>query len=215
MAAGSGGFSTPAAAPPKIGPTLAPDQVDPAKRKEIEALDAAAKEIQEPLAGIGDPVAANPEALPPERSAYSEEDKKAFVRAILGDKPFAKTYTLFGDVRVTFVDSMQAAYNTLPNIIRADIDAGLAQNFGSDDVGELVNRYLAALTVRDVISASGKAIKAYKEPAVTKLHERVAELLMLPRPLFLALVNAASDFDSLINGMVERAAVENFWRTGG
>jgi len=206
------GFTQPAAAPPKIGPTLAPAQVDPEKRREIEELDAVAKELKQPIEGIGDAP-----SLPPQGgTAYSEEDKKSFVRAILGSQPFAKPYTLFGGIRVTFVDAPAEAYGMLPTVIKADMTAGLAPKLGQDDdANELVARYLAALTVRDILGPNAKPIKAFKEPDLTKLNERVKELLELPRPLFLAVVNAAMDFDSLINGLVERAAVANFWQTGG
>ena len=207
------GFTTPAAAPPKIGPTIPLAEADPAKRKEIEELDKVAKELKEPLEGIGE---AAPSLPPQPGTAYSDDDKKAFVRALLAGKPFAKPYTLFGEFRVTFSDSPQEAYAALPDVIRADITAGLAPNAGNDDaVGDLVSRYLAALSVRDILGPGGKSVRTYKEADVTKLNERVKDLLTLPRPLFLAVVNAASDFDTLVNGLIERAATENFWRTGG
>ena len=71
------------------------------------------------------------------------------------------------------------------------------------------------MSLRDILGPGGKSVRTYKEADVTKLNERVKDLLTLPRPLFLAVVNAASDFDTLVNGLIERAATENFWRTGG
>ena len=207
---------------PKIADTVVLSRADVERQKEYGELAQVQAELTEvdntklDLEGDGQAAARAPvPAVDPvfsEFSGASHDDKTSFVRAILGDKPFSKTYTLFGVVAVKFNsrtgDATESVYQTL-----TDDSAGGKISTDNAALWQLwLDRYMLASTLVE-IKQVGLAAKTYVDTG--NLHDRVRVLLELAQPLFHAILGASRDFEALVSHLTENAQHPDFWPAGG
>lgn len=142
---------------------------------------------------------------PPEKpeTPVDDADKRAFVRAILGNKAFEKTYPLFGgEVEVLFVDRTSDEMDK----IFASLEALEDEKWNKE-----ADILCLCSALREIKQKTGR--NAFAPGA--DLAERKKELTKLPRPLYEALLDTSRDFEALINRMIERSRDSDFWQAGG
>lgn len=136
-----------------------------------------------------------PEVLP--------EDKHAFVRALLADRQFEKTFHLFGSVEALFVDRTTA--ESVKLFERLD-------KIESDEEWSLAaDKYCLATTLRE-LKRGTNGRNAY--PPTDEWDKRLEEFRGLAKPLYDALVDASRQFEALVKHMVSKAADPDFWPGG-
>lgn len=156
------------------------------------------QEDTRPLPALGNP----PE---PEKKELEVDpaDKRAFVRAVLGNKSFEKIYTFFGgDVEGTFVDRTSEEMDSIFTALEGKED---------DEWSKEADILCLCSSLREIKQRDGR--KAY--PPTDKSDERRKELAALSRPLYEALLDASRNFETLINHMIEKAREPDFWQAGG
>lgn len=141
----------------------------------------------------------------------TDEDKAAFLRALLGGLSFEKRYKLFGKIDVAFVDSSTEQREKMYAALEKD-NTEKKINTDTDELWEVwVERYSLACNLREYKQTEG--VKSY--PPTDDLHARVQELLKLAKPLYQALMQANRCFETVVNELTQKAMQENFWQTGG
>ena len=223
-------FAQPAARRPAIPQPVPLEQLDAARQSEYAALAEANKKLEgkleEPAAkpavrSAGIPFV--PEVSPPDEVAPkkepnpwdpTDEDKKSFVRSILGGKNYEKSYTLFGSVKVVFgdrdVDLTEKMYDQLEADGKTDTQK---IHVDTDEQWSVwAERYMLGATLRSVTMEKTPA-KTFAPPEV--FHDRFKELSAYPRPLYQALMETARIFELHIRELVSKAQDANFWKTGG
>jgi hypothetical protein len=183
------------------------------QRKLYEGLETVAEKLpdlpeQPPAGGYVPP----PE--PDLDEAYyrpDEDDKRAFVRALLGGKQFEKRFKLFNAIEVTLLDRSTEHTEMLFNQLEVDANQDRIKT-GTDDQWITWNeRYCLATTLRIYKDGSGE--KGYLP--TDKLHERVQELMKLPKPVYQALLQTSRRFEIIVQTLTRRAHDKDFWLTGG
>lgn len=199
----------------QIAPTIPLEQAGEEKRELYGRLVDVGKEVQaeqpaEPIAKKRIvPAPREPESTVRE---FSDDDKERFVRAVLGDRAFSKSYRLFGSIEAEFEDRTARRTEDLYAQLSSDIDAGSISAESEDEWLIWVERYqLAANLTR--IRTPGLAVKEY--PSAETLLDRVRALLELPKPMFQAILQANRDFEDLVRGLTEHAQTPDFWPAGG
>ena len=138
------------------------------------------------------------------------QDRQAFLRAVLGDKPYEKTYKLFSDgLEVTMVDRAAKATEKLYEDLRKQ---EATEKLSDQDWNTWETRYILASTLRKV-RFKGATVKEYDVPA--DLKGRALELLEFSKPVYLALVSASRLFEQQVQIMTERAGDVGFWKADG
>jgi hypothetical protein len=142
----------------------------------------------------------------PVEPEIADEDKRAFVRAILSDRVFEKLYPLFGgQVEVTFVDrsteETDKIFDRLGKVNLLDEDAWSAE----------ADILCLCSTLREIKTPEGR--KSF--PPTDDYTARRAELRKLPRPLYEALIDTSRNFEELINHLIIKARKPDFWPAGG
>ena len=139
------------------------------------------------------------------------EDKKNFMRALLGARQYEKTYTLFnGAVKVTFLDRTAKQAETLYQTLRNDHEMQL---FPEADLDLWEARYHFAATLRK-LELNDRAPVDFDFPE--KFHERVVELMENnSSPLYQALMSVSDTFERHLSTLIANARNESFWQTGG
>jgi hypothetical protein len=213
------GFSAATAGPkPRIAPTTPLAQASPER-----------KELYEPLAawkdGQDSPADAPPSVppLPPEtpapedaHSAPSEEDKRAFLAALLGGKRYEKRYALFGSLAATFADRTTEETERLYTQLSLDEKEGLVKS--DEDLAVRLERYQLALQLRALDGLKPPARYAELELNAEfgkELATRLDALLKHPKPLYQALMEACRTFERHVGLLTERALDTPFWKAGG
>ena len=141
--------------------------------------------------------------------AVSEEDKRAFLASILGNKRYEKIYTIFGDTKVRLVDRS----NDETEFIFAQLDSNDIKT--DNDYYLNLERSQLAFQLREVHAPASGAISY--EPLVlegAKLKERVDLFLKLPKPLYQALMEVGRQFEAHVDLLTQRATDANFWKPG-
>ena len=203
-----------------IAKPLPMDALPPDRRTEMAELDAAVQETEGPAPTMYVAEESAQSASNPDPPPYTDDDKREFVRAVLANKPYEKTYALFGDVRATFVDRAPLGGARILKELEADTGGNRLPRLTYDsgpnrrlDEERWYCRYLLALTLRKVVTKTAKV--DYPAPAEGALFDRVMELTKLPRPLFEGLYAAVLQFDELTAALIEKATSPDFWTTGG
>ena len=143
----------------------------------------------------------------------TDEDKKNFVRSILGGKDYEKSYTLFGSVKVVFGDRGVDLTERMYDALEADGKDGPRIHIDTDEQWSVwAERYMLGATLRSVTMEKTPA-KSFAPPE--NFHDRFEELSAYPRPLYQALMEAARTFELHIRELVSKAQDANFWKTGG
>jgi hypothetical protein len=169
-------------------------------KKEDELLPEPVEEVAPTPIGVAQDI---PEEAGPILE-IAEEDKRSFVRSILGGRPFSKTYILFDVVKATFID--RTPDKTISMYEQAKAEA----NFDSPEWSAVFNRYYLASTLT-TLTIDNKA----EQMDTDNLKAKIVRLKELPRPLYLALLDAAENFERLVDVLVDKAQDRDFWKAGG
>lgn len=205
--------------------TKAPAQVAIPKPVDVSALPEEQRKLYEGLGNTDKLPDPEPEPVkevggyvsPPEPDLDEryyqpdEEDKKAFVRALLGGKQFEKRFKLFNAIDVTLLDRSTEHTETLYNQLESDATKGLIRTDTDDQWVTWNERYCLASTLRIYRDGSGE--KGYLP--TEKLNERTLELMKLPKPVFQALMQTSRRFEVIVQTLTKRAHDKDFWQTGG
>jgi len=200
---------------PNIPPVVPLDQAPSDKKDEYKDLFEAAKEAEagDPVAPTHDdtqPKPVDPLTPKPTEPEISPEDKLAFVESILGEKPYAKSYKLFGDkVDATFqdrtVEDSEAVYKQLDE----DYEKGAIK---SDEQWQVaLERYQMAAGLQSFVLAGSKG--AFDMGG--SFQERLTRLMTLPTPVYRALMAASRKFEEEVNFLVGKADDPDFWAADG
>ena len=147
-----------------------------------------------------------------------DADKQNFVRALLGDKAFEKTYTLFGQITAVYRSrtgkQTEKLYEILDRIAAGSHVGEEAEvKVNTPELWQLWHdRFMLASSLSSV-KQTGLSTKNY--PDTDNFVSRVNELLTLPQPIFQALLQASRDFESLVTAMTDEAQNPDFWPAGG
>lgn len=133
----------------------------------------------------------------------TDEDKKSFVRSVLGNRPFSKTFMLFGTVRVVFTDRVPDATIEMYNAAVKETPTD------SPDWFSTLNRYCLAYTLTEI------EIERKIDKLQMTASDKMDYLKKLSRPLYLALLDVSDDFEQLVNALVDKAQDRDFWQAGG
>jgi hypothetical protein len=196
---------------PNIPPVVPLSQAPPHKQEEYKDL----LDIQE----TGEPVVFDSEPRPnstmhsfPEDTQLhiSDEDKLAFVESVLGAKPYAKDYQLFGGkVHARFQDRSVADSESIYEQLDADYASGAIK---SDEQWQVaLERYQMACGLS---SFTMERAKGPLDMGGT-FQECLTRLMRLPQPVYRALMEASRKFEDEVNFMVEKAGDPDFWEAGG
>lgn len=194
---------------PNIPPIIPLSQASPDRQEEYkDLLNMQSSDAGEPVY-VGEP---KPNSVPEDisRPNISAEDKLAFVEAVLGEKPYAKSYALFGGkIQARFqdrsVDDSEAMYKQLDE----DYKKGEIQ---SDEQWQVaLDRYLMTCGLAQL---SMEREKGPFDMSGT-FQERLIRLMKLPQPIYRALMEVSRKFENEVNFMVEKAGDPDFWKAGG
>lgn len=206
---------------PKVVPLNAADE----ERKEVYGTlaDVRAEELGGKLAIDGPEAEATPGPveppiepptveLPPEEpprdfAAPSEDDKKEYMRCVLGERSYAKTYDLFGGVlqaslQEREIGETEKMFSTLDAYIRE-------QKLPIEQYDLWLERFQLATNLR--ILTFGKR-QVELEPDLVK---RLTQILTLKNATYRALMETGRTFERHIQIMAENALDPNFWVAGG
>lgn len=156
----------------------------------------AAQEAPPPVMGTAQDIPVVPDLQ------ITDDDKKTFVRSVLGNRPFSKTYVLFGSVRVVLTDRTPDATLEMYNAAVKEAQPDTA------DWPAALNRHCLAYTLTEM-EIDRKVEKQAQLPV------NMEYLKKLPRPLYLALLDVSDAFEQLVNVLVDKAQDRDFWRAGG
>ena len=142
----------------------------------------------------------------------AESERADYVRAVLGDKQYERTYTVFGQVKIVMQErtagQTEALYAELDAAsIRDEIHVGTEGQWIA-----WVERLQLASTLRS-ITQYGLDKKDY--PPTDKLLARARALLDLNMPLFNAAMQVSRDFETRVRVLAEHATDPDFWPAGG
>ena len=199
----------------QIGQAQAPGKI--AEPIPLESTSSAKQSLYQPLVQarleelggvVPEPEPTSP--IPVDPVEPDMTDRQAFLRAVLGDKPYEKTYKLFSDgLEVTMVDRAAKATEKLYEDLRKQ---EAAEKLSDQDWNTWETRYILASTLRKV-RFKGATVKEYDVPA--DLKGRALELLEFSKPVYLALVSASRLFEQQVQIMTERAGDVGFWKADG
>jgi len=203
----------------QMGQAQAPGKI--AEPVPLESLDSSKKGLYGPLAEArlaelaseGKEPPPSPEPVPePEKdpAAPTEVDKQAFLRAVLGDKPYEKIYQLFNaTVDVTLLDRTSRQTEQLYDHLNKYQEEA---KFLDADYDMWRERFLLASTLRRV-RIKNNSIKEYTYPE--DLKGRVLELMEFSKPIYEALMETSRLFERQVEILTSRAHDSDFWPTGG
>lgn len=208
-----------------VPPVVSEENLDPEKRKEInEIFDPGAPSGPvggQPLDLDAGPQTAFPEGAFPEpfiepirTPEPTENEMREFQRCAMGNKDYRKVYVLFGGAEAHFVDRDNAVSDRLYGAVAND-NPGITDDPARME--EVANAYRLAATLEKVVvkAVVQKApdINAAEPGAFASAIEDLKTAWK--RPMFLALLEAARDFDEHVSLMIQRARDVNFFKAVG
>lgn len=202
---------------PNIPPVVPLTQASTERQEEYKDLFGVAKDAEagDPVAPVdadNQPKAIDPLITKPEEPPVSDEDKLAFVESILGEKPYSKSYQLFGGkVSATFQDRSVGDSEAIYARLDEDYSAGKIKSEEQWQIG--LERYHMACGLKSVKIASSNQNEVIDLRGDFK--ERLQRLMQLPQPVYRALMNASRAFEGEVNFLVEKANDPDFWAAGG
>jgi hypothetical protein len=141
----------------------------------------------------------------------SDEDKKAFLSAILGGKVYMKKFKIYGNMTITLTDRSVEHTEKLYDVLNSDYRKGKILDEDYDTVYE---RYLLALQLVRIDNTPYDAIQdeAKFEEWLTV---RVSQLMKLSKPVYQAIMEVCRRFEIENRYMTEHAQDSDFWKPGG
>lgn len=201
----------------KIPSAVPLSQADPERQrlyKGLADMDAKLPEPEAPAVAQPPPTSTPPPPDPDLEEEYylpTDEDKQAFVRAVLGSRSFEKKFTLFGAVEAQYVDRTTETTEAVFTQLEQDAAEGKIKTSTDEAWATWTERYNTASTLRQFKDQAG--VKSF--PQTDKLHERALELMKLPKPLYQALMQAGRRFEAIVSTLTQKAHDQSFWKTGG
>jgi hypothetical protein len=146
----------------------------------------------------------------------SEEDRKAFLAALLGGKRYSKRYSLYGSYEVALEDRTTDETEIMYNQLALDESQGLLKN--DEEWAVRLERYQLALQLRAIRGLKGgegyPPLELNAGPGKV-FSERLATLMLLPKPLYQGLMAVLRSFETEVAELTAKALDESFWKAGG
>lgn len=183
---------------PRIPTPVPLAQTDPERQKIYGDLTA------EPAAAP--PVMRSPEPL---KISASEDEKREFVRSILGKVAYEKEYTLFGRIRVKFASrSIKESERMFEEAAKID---------KTEDRNCWLRRFQLFSCLREVMDPeAGNYYDVPKNLLDGEWRENIERFLLnLPAPVYQALMGVSDEFEKHVKELVSAAAKPGFWPTVG
>jgi hypothetical protein len=132
----------------------------------------------------------------------TEADKQAFVRSLLGNKPFEKEFVVFGEIKLVFRDRSVAETEEMYK----RLDARKPAPTSPEEWAIALERELAALTC---VSIDGMPV-AGNDPA-----SKLDFIMATRRGLYQTILECSRTFERMVELLVARALEPGFWKAGG
>jgi hypothetical protein len=237
MKMGTGNFKQPPPGP-KIGPTVRAEDLAPDKRAELGDFDNIFKPaaldprvLQEQQAStvtnaVVDDQAARFDALqhvlaeeqPAEPIAtnvvVTDEDRKEFLRALLGDRKYTKRYELFGGaVRVVCRDLTMTEEDALfAELARLQREGELT----TEADWELMLDRLRLLVATDALTIMDKQLATSVDWTKPLAPQSAVQLGRITNgTVYRALLQVVRQFGELLDSLLDRSMDSDFWRADG
>lgn len=140
-----------------------------------------------------------------------DDDKIAFVDAVLGDRQYEKSYVLYGNIEAKLQDRTAERTEAVYAKMEEHKEKGeLTFEFDSQWVIWVERFQLAANLIE--VRQKGLDTKAY--PPTDNFLGRARELMKLPKALYQALLQANRDFEQLTSALTQEAQNTDFWPAG-
>lgn len=160
-----------------------------------EELAAEGKTVEEPA----------PRPKPKDDAEPTAEDKKAFLKAVLGDKQYEKTYPLFdGTLEVTLRDRSTQDTEQMYEKLRDD---EFQKEFNLWE-----QRFMLACGLQKV-RFKGANVREFEKP--DDLKGRVLELMEFTKPVYMALMETGRLFERHVRVLTSKAHAPDFWKADG
>jgi len=144
----------------------------------------------------------------------TDEEKKAFVRCLLGNKQYQKTYNLFGAVEAVFEDRGVEQTERMYAELNQAREAGTINITDEASVVYWTGKFLAATTLKQLRGTDGATLLGAPS-ADDNLYAKVQRLTTLSRPLYHAVMDASTDFEQHVEQLIQVARDPGFWQAGG
>lgn len=209
---------------PVMGPVLDVKDADPERQRmygglvavEAKPAEAVVEEpevSQEPEPVLCPHCRMNVNADP---NSPDDEDKKEFVRAILGNRTYIKKYRLFGNMTVRMTSWTTRLAERMYMQLNSDMDEGILKSREEWDVWR--ERYRLLLCLESAEADDSRKILDRKElPVESKEWRSLVEerFLGLPEPLYRAFMDLGRKFEGHLDSLMKRASSADFWPTVG
>lgn len=213
-------MTTPTAA--KLAPPVDISEADSERQKMYGGLsDARNRAFEDPSIKPAETPDFAEIEVDPDLPVVTDEDKKAFVRAVLGNKVFEKTYTLFGSITVVFADrtvvESEALYDSLKTITDPDEwRLALEQRQLSSAVKELAGNGILYKVLDKGAPKIGEVLGNGTEVDFNTCHViRFKQISAFSKPLYKALLQTSRRFEILVSTLTDSAHIDSFWPAGG
>jgi hypothetical protein len=214
------GYSQAVAGPrPKIPSAVPLAQADD-ERKKIYAPLANWQDEKPPAAEPPGPPESGPPPEPGDpaglaRPMISLEDRKAFLAALLGGKRYSKRYSLYGSYEICLEDRTTDETEVMYGQLALDESQGLLKN--DEEWAVRLERYQLALQLRAIHGLKGgegyPPLELNAGPGKV-FSERLATLMLLPKPMYQGLMAALRSFETEVAELTNKALDESFWKAG-
>lgn len=203
-------MTTPAAGA-KLAPPVELNEADSERQKMYSGIsDARSRALEDPSIKPLPTPDFEPIEIDPTLPVITDDDKKAFVRAVLGNKVFEKTYTLFGCIEVVFADRTVEESEKLYESLAAITDPDQWRLWLEQ---RQLTSTLKLLTSKDI---SYKIIVNDTEFQFEVQHMiRFGAISKFNKPLFKALLQTSRRFELLVTSLTDSAHMTSFWPAGG
>lgn len=144
------------------------------------------------------------------------EDKKDFVRALLGMRPFEKVFELFGgEVKILFQDRTFSETEALFTSMGTDSESGVISTMSKEAEEVWETRYKLATTLRKVTVSKKEHIFPIADLKPHDRYQEIAKVFDGSEPLMAAINRASQDFEAIVFKLTGLAQDKSFWKTDG
>jgi len=145
----------------------------------------------------------------------TDDEKRDFVRSLLGETPYRKVYNMFGAFEITFRDrSVKGSEDMYEAISQCGRDKKI--NLQNENEASLwVRRFQMAETLVSIKQADGTVVLSFENITPASRLERVLTVMQLSRPLYQAVYDTAIEFEQHIDLLTRKADEPDFWKAGG
>jgi len=207
------GFSQPTPKP-QIAKPVPIEQTDSGRQNTYNELLKTAKTLEAPLTDTAaSTLPLSPSTVQPAIviQPISDQDKKNFLRAILGGKDYEKKYKLFDNIDVSMSDRSVELTERMYNQLEEDQKNKKIKIETDEGWDVWTDRYQMAAVVRAVTGLQG----GEQYPIPENFFDRVQVLMRFPKPVYSALMETTRKFEDHVETLTSKAQEPDFWRAGG